>query len=34
VEDPIGFINKVKTLGSKDKARIMGGNAARLLGIA
>ena len=34
VEDPVGFINKVKKLGSKDKARIMGGNAARLLGIS
>ena len=34
VEDPVGFINKVKKLSVKDKARIMGGNAARLLGIA
>jgi aminocarboxymuconate-semialdehyde decarboxylase len=33
VEDPVGFIDKVRKLGSKDKARIMGGNAARLLGI-
>ncbi len=33
VEDPVGFINKVKKLSAKDKSRIMGGNAARLLGI-
>jgi aminocarboxymuconate-semialdehyde decarboxylase len=33
VEDPVGFINKVSKLSSKDKNRIMGGNAARLLGI-
>ena len=33
VEDPVGFINKVRKLSSKDKNRIMGGNAARLLGI-
>jgi aminocarboxymuconate-semialdehyde decarboxylase len=33
MEDPVGFISKVKKLSAKDKARIMGGNAARLLGI-
>lgn len=33
VEDPVGFINKVKKLSSKEKIKIMGGNAARLLGI-
>ena len=34
VEDPVGFINKVKKLAAKDKDSIMGGNAARLLGIS
>ena len=34
VEDPVGFIKKVSKLGSRDKDRIMGGNAARLLGIS
>ena len=34
VEDPVGFINKVKKLNSKDRNSIMGGNAARLLGIS
>ena len=34
VEDPVGFINKVKKLTAKEKERIMGGNAARLLGIS
>jgi len=33
VEDPVGFINRVKKLAAKDKQKIMGGNAARLLGI-
>ena len=33
VEDPVGFIEKVRKLSPKDKNRIMGGNAARLLGI-
>jgi aminocarboxymuconate-semialdehyde decarboxylase len=33
VEDPVGFINKVKKLPAAEKRRIMGGNAARLLGI-
>jgi len=33
VEDPVGFINKVKNLTSKEKEQVMGGNAARLLGI-
>ena len=33
VEDPVGFINKVKKLTWKDKNNIMGGNAARLLGL-
>jgi aminocarboxymuconate-semialdehyde decarboxylase len=34
VEQPIEFIAGAKKLSSKDKARIMGGNAARLLGIS
>ena len=34
VEDPIGFINKVSKLGANDKNKIMGRNAARLLGIS
>jgi aminocarboxymuconate-semialdehyde decarboxylase len=33
MEDPVGFINKVSKLSARDKGRIMGGNAARLLGI-
>src|SRR5580765_3226543 len=33
VEDPVGFIDKVKKLSSKDRSAIMGGNAARLLKI-
>jgi aminocarboxymuconate-semialdehyde decarboxylase len=33
VENPVGFINKVKKLGSKEKNKILGANAARLLGI-
>jgi aminocarboxymuconate-semialdehyde decarboxylase len=33
MEDPVGFINKVSKLSARDKSRIMGGNAARLLGI-
>ena len=33
VEDPVGFINKVRKLTSKEKNQVMGGNAARLLGI-
>ena len=33
VEDPIGFINRVKKLTAREKRIIMGGNAARLLGI-
>ena len=33
VEDPVGFINKVKSLKAKERDAIMGGNAARLLGI-
>ena len=33
VEDPIGFIDGAKKLSKKDKEQIMGGNAARLLGI-
>jgi aminocarboxymuconate-semialdehyde decarboxylase len=33
MEHPVEFIDGVKGLSSKDKARIMGGNAARLLGI-
>jgi len=34
VEDPVGFINKISKLSSKDKDKIMGQNAARLLGIS
>ncbi len=33
VEDPVGFIEKVKKLTALDKSKIMGGNAARLLKI-
>ncbi len=33
VEDPVGFINRVKKLTAKERQQIMGGNAARLLGI-
>jgi len=33
MEHPVEFIDGVKGLSAKDKARIMGGNAARLLGI-
>jgi aminocarboxymuconate-semialdehyde decarboxylase len=33
VEDPVGFINRVPGLSSNKKNKIMGGNAARLLGI-
>ena len=33
MEHPVEFIDGVKGLSSEDKARIMGGNAARLLGI-
>ena len=34
MEDPVDFIAGVRGLLSKDKTRIMGGNAARLLGIS
>jgi aminocarboxymuconate-semialdehyde decarboxylase len=34
VEDPVGFINRVAGLSSAKKNQIMGGNAARLLGIS
>jgi len=34
VEDPVGFINKVKKLSAKERQKVMGGNAARLLGLA
>ncbi len=34
VEDPIGFINRISKLSSKDKNKIMGQNAARMLGIS
>ncbi len=34
VEDPVGFINRVAGLSSNEKNKIMGGNAARLLGIS
>jgi aminocarboxymuconate-semialdehyde decarboxylase len=33
VEDPVGFIGKVSGLSTEKKNKIMGGNAARLLGI-
>jgi aminocarboxymuconate-semialdehyde decarboxylase len=33
MEHPVDFIDGVKGLSTRDKARIMGGNAARLLGI-
>ena len=33
VDDPVGFIDGAKKLSKKDKQQIMGGNAARLLGI-
>jgi hypothetical protein len=33
-EDPLGLIESVKRLKRSDKDMIMGGNAARLLGIA
>ena len=34
VEDPVGFIGKVRGLSAAKRDRIMGGNAARLLGIS
>jgi aminocarboxymuconate-semialdehyde decarboxylase len=34
VEDPVGFINRVEGLSAVKKNQIMGGNAARLLGIS
>ena len=34
VEDPVGFIRKVRGLSAANRDRIMGGNAARLLGIS
>ena len=34
VDDPVGFINRVPGLSSAKKNQIMGGNAARLLGIS
>jgi aminocarboxymuconate-semialdehyde decarboxylase len=34
MEDPVGFINKVRGLSAADRDRIMGGNAARLLKIS
>jgi len=34
VEDPVGFINRVSGLNAISKKKIMGGNAARLLGIS
>jgi aminocarboxymuconate-semialdehyde decarboxylase len=33
MEDPVGFIAGVRGVSFKDKTRLMGGNAARLLGI-
>src|ERR1044072_5270263 len=34
MEDPVGFIGGTKGISAADKAKIMGGNAARLLGIS
>ena len=34
VEDPVGFINKVSGLNTVSKNKIMGANAARLLGLS
>ena len=34
VEDPVGFINKVNKLTAREKQQVMGGNAARLLGLS
>jgi aminocarboxymuconate-semialdehyde decarboxylase len=34
MEHPVEFIDGVKGLSARDKGRIMGGNAARLLGIS
>ena len=34
MEDPVGFIRKVRRLSAAKRDRIMGGNAARLLGIS
>jgi aminocarboxymuconate-semialdehyde decarboxylase len=31
--DPVGHVNSVQGLGDDDKAKIMGGNAAQLLGL-
>ncbi len=31
--DPVGHVNSVKGLSDADKARVLGGNAAELLGI-
>jgi hypothetical protein len=33
VDDPVGFIDGCKKISGKQKAAIMGGNAARLLKI-
>ena len=33
MEDPVGFIDGCRKISAKDKERIMGGNAARLLKI-
>ena len=33
MEHPVDFIGGAKKLSNKDKEQIMGGNAARLLGI-
>jgi aminocarboxymuconate-semialdehyde decarboxylase len=34
MDDPVDFIAGVRGLSLKDKTKIMGGNAARLLGIS
>jgi aminocarboxymuconate-semialdehyde decarboxylase len=31
--DPVGFVSSAKKLSPADKARILGGNAVRLLGL-
>ena len=33
-EDPVGYVNRAKGVSSADKAAILGGNAAKLLGLS